>query len=54
MTSRIIGTNLAAMEDASPLAFVFNGNEMIVQCTANHDDEAGAIEILSVALENFK
>ncbi|KAH6628680.1 high mobility group box-domain-containing protein [Chaetomium tenue] len=54
MASRITGTNLTAIEDASPLAFVFNGNEMIVQCTANIDDEAGAINILSIALENFK
>ncbi|KAH6641116.1 high mobility group box-domain-containing protein [Chaetomium tenue] len=54
MASCITGTNLTAMEDASPLAFAFNGNEMTVQCTANNDDEAGAIKILSVALENFK
>lgn len=54
MASRITGTKLTAIEDASPLAFVFNGNEMIVQCTANTDDEAGAISILSIALENFK
>lgn len=54
MASYITGTNLTAMEDASPLAFAFNGNEMTVECTAHNDDEAGAIKILSVALENFK
>ncbi|KAK3298192.1 high mobility group box-domain-containing protein [Chaetomium fimeti] len=54
MASCTTVNNSTAMEDASPLAFVFNGNEMIVQCTANNDDEAGAINILSVALENFK
>ena len=42
------------MENASPLAFAFNGNEMTVQCTANNVDEANTIKILSVALENFK
>nr|ALD16240.1 mat A-3 [Thermothelomyces heterothallicus] len=54
MNSRIVSTDMNAMADASPLAFVFKGNELIVQCNANNDDEAAALKILSVALDNFR
>ncbi|KAJ4298462.1 hypothetical protein N0V88_003492 [Collariella sp. IMI 366227] len=45
---------MATTKEQSPLAFVFKGNEMIVQCTANIDDEAGALQILDVALRNYQ
>jgi hypothetical protein len=54
MASYVPGTNSSAMENASPLAFIFCGNELIVQCTANTDDQAAAVNILSVALENYR
>ncbi|KAK4248746.1 mat A-3 [Corynascus novoguineensis] len=54
MTSHVTGADVNAMADASPLAFIFSGNEMIVQCTANNDDMAAALRFLGVALKNFK
>lgn len=41
------------MEKPSPLSFIFDGDEMIVQCTASRDDEAEALETLKVAKENY-
>jgi hypothetical protein len=36
------------------LALIFCGNELIVQCTANIDDEAAAVNILKPAMENYQ
>lgn len=41
-------------EEASPLSFVFHGNEMIIQCTASSDDQEGAMELLAAAHENYR
>ncbi|KAK3904983.1 high mobility group box-domain-containing protein [Staphylotrichum tortipilum] len=38
----------------SPMALIFSGNELIVQCTANIDDEAAAVNILRPAMENYQ
>ncbi|KAL2136850.1 hypothetical protein VTI74DRAFT_1064 [Chaetomium olivicolor] len=55
MASPVQGSQLmATMEEQSPLAFVFKGNEMIVQCTANTDDEPGALRVLDIALRNYQ
>ncbi|KAL2150016.1 hypothetical protein VTH82DRAFT_7692 [Thermothelomyces myriococcoides] len=54
MSPRVDSIDMNATVDASPLAFIFKGNELIVQCTASNDDEAAALKILSVALENFR
>ncbi len=42
------------MATRSPLALIFCGNELIVQCTANVDDEAAAVNILKPAMENYQ
>jgi hypothetical protein len=53
MTSHAKNTQ-PGMENDSSLAFIFNGNEMIAQCTANHDGQAAAVNIMSIALQNYQ
>ncbi len=54
MASFVQATKPGVMETPSPLAFIFSGNEMIVQCTANTDNEAAAVKLLQPAMENFQ
>jgi hypothetical protein len=54
MASQVNNTQPEVAMNASPLAFVFNGNEMIVQCTANTDDQAAAVNTLGTALRNYQ
>ncbi|AEO65014.1 uncharacterized protein THITE_2111506 [Thermothielavioides terrestris NRRL 8126] len=56
MASSVQNANLPAMENQAPapLAFVFHGNEMIIQCTANIDDQAAAVRYLEPVMRNYQ
>jgi len=54
MASSVQGVNPGVMPTPSPLALIFSGNEMIVQCTANTDDEAAAVKLLEPAMQNYQ
>ncbi|KAK4154863.1 mat A-3 [Chaetomidium leptoderma] len=54
MTSYVSNPQQSAMANTSPLAFVFSGNEMIVQCTANNDDQAAAVNTMAIAMKNYQ
>jgi hypothetical protein len=54
MASSIQHTQPEVAMNASPLAFIFNGNEIIVQCTANNDDQAAAVNTMGIALRNYQ
>ncbi|KAK4125087.1 hypothetical protein N657DRAFT_655203 [Parathielavia appendiculata] len=54
MASSIQNITSSTVEDAAPLAFVFSGNEMIVQCTANNDDRDAAVNTMNTALLNYQ
>lgn len=41
-------------EGPSPLSFIFNGGEMIIQCIAYEDDEPGALKFLDTALHTYR
>ncbi|KAK4102748.1 hypothetical protein N658DRAFT_322164 [Parathielavia hyrcaniae] len=54
MASSAQNTTSNTMDNAAPLAFVFNGNELIVQCTANNDDKEAAVNTMNIALMNYR
>ncbi|KAK4032296.1 mat A-3 [Parachaetomium inaequale] len=54
MTSHVTGNISGDMASAPPLAFVFSGNEMIVQFTANNDELAASLMMVGLALENYR
>lgn len=54
MASRIPNPNSSEMPKPSPLAFIFHGNEMIVQCTANKDDQVVAVKLLEPVVRNYQ
>ncbi len=53
MASSAQVTKSGVMATPSPLAFIFSGNEMIVQVTANTDDEAAAVKLLQPAMHSY-
>jgi hypothetical protein len=41
-------------EEVTPLSFLFNANEMIVQCTSSCDDEDAAKELLKPVANKYR
>ncbi|KAK4139333.1 high mobility group box-domain-containing protein [Dichotomopilus funicola] len=54
MASNVMVPSATPVAQASPLAFIFVSNEMIVQCIANSDDQTAAVKAMTTALENFR